>query len=423
MNQKIHIKTFGCSANQSDSEVMAGLLKEAGYKLVSSMEKADLVIINSCGVKHRAEIDFFREIDNAKKMKKKIIACGCIPSGNKKLIETKLRGLSVMDVNSIKEIAFMAEQTLKGKQIVLFGKNKIEKIGFPKERKNKVIAIVPIAEGCLGNCTYCFTKLAKGGLYSYPEDCILREIESALAQGCKEIWLTSQDCAAYGLDKKTNLARLLEKVCNIHGRFYVRVGMGNPNHILKILPELIKIYKNPKVFKFLHIPVQSGCNRILRLMNRFYKVRDFKKIITKFRKEIPNITISTDIICGFPCETDEEFKDSLKLIKWLQPDVINVSRFWPRPGTKAAEMKQLSGAAMKERSGKLSKLYGEIALGKNQEWIGKKCDVLIDETGTKGGLVARNKEYKPIVIKNKKLKLGSHLKVKINSTTKDYLIA
>lgn len=421
---RVYIKTFGCSANKSDSEVMAGLLTQAGHKIVSSVKNADLVIINSCGVKGRAEVDFFREVEAARKLKKKIIACGCVPSGNKSLVETKLKGISIVDINSIHRIAEAAEQTLSGKCIVLFGDNKIEKICLPRQRLNKIIAIVPISEGCVGACAYCFTKLAKGNLLSYSEEAILKEVRTALAEGCKEIWLTSQDCAAYGLDiGNTNLAKLLEKICAIPGDFYIRVGMGNPNHILKILPELIETYKNKKVFKFLHIPVQSGNNRILKLMNRFYTVEDFKKSVLEFRKQIKNLTISTDIICGFPTETDKEFEDSLDLIKWLEPDVINLSMFWPRPGTAAAGMPQLIGEVKKERSRKLTKLYEELALRINKKLVGREFEVLVDEKGSKGGFVARNLSYKPVVLKNEKLKLGSFHRVKIINAAKNYLFA
>jgi MiaB/RimO family radical SAM methylthiotransferase len=243
-----------------------------------------------------------------------------------------------------------------------------------------------------------------------------------LADGCKEIWLTSQDCAAYGLDANTNLSKLLEKICKIPGDFHIRVGMGNPNHIIKILPELIEAYKNKKVFKFLHIPIQSGNDRVLKLMNRFYTVGDFKKIVKEFRKQITNLTLITDIICGFPTETEKEFEDSVKLITWLQPDAINVSMFWPRPGTIAEKMKQLSGEIKKKRSREMTKLYHSVALDVNKKLVGKKFKVLVDEIGKKGGFVARNESYKPIVLKESKLKLGDSPQVRIISATKNYLI-
>ncbi|MCX6774912.1 MAG: tRNA (N(6)-L-threonylcarbamoyladenosine(37)-C(2))-methylthiotransferase [DPANN group archaeon] len=418
---KVYIKTFGCSANQSDSEIMAGLLEEAGYKLVDSVKKADLVIINSCGVKNRSEFAFFGEIEAAKKLKKKIIAAGCIPSGNRKILETRLKGISVIDVNSIKEIAEVAKRTLNGERIVLFGIGKVQKICLPRQRRNKVIAIVPISEGCLGKCSYCFTKLAKGNLFSYPEEAILQEIRDSLKEGCKEIWLTSQDCACYGLDRKTSLANLLDKVCKIPGKFYIRVGMGNPENILKILPELIRAYKNPKVFKFLHIPVQSGNNRVLKLMNRAYGIAQFKAIIARFRKQIRDLTISTDVICGFPTETEKEFKDTLNLITWLKPDVVNISQFWARQGTPAAKMKQVDGKVKQTRSKELTGLCKEITLIKNKLWIGKKCEVLVDEIGKKGGFVSRNKHYKPVILKEK-LKLGSFLRCEIADAAEKYLI-
>jgi MiaB/RimO family radical SAM methylthiotransferase len=207
----------------------------------------------------------------------------------------------------------------------------------------------------------------------------------------------------------------------IPGKFYVRIGMGNPDNILKILPELIKAYRNPKVFKFLHIPVQSGNNRILKLMNRAYTITQFKAIITRLRKQIKNLTISTDVICGFPTETEKEFDDTLNLIKWLKPDVVNISQFWARQGTTAANMKQADGRIKQERSARLAKLCNNITLTKNKLWIGKKCEVLVDEVGTKGGFVSRNEYYKPVILKEK-LKLNSFKRCKITSATEKYLI-
>jgi tRNA A37 methylthiotransferase MiaB len=197
--------------------------------------------------------------------------------------------------------------------------------------------------------------------------------------------------------------------------------MGNPDNILKILPELIKAYKNPKIFKFLHIPVQSGNNRVLKLMNRSYIIAQFKAIITKFRQQIMNLTISTDVICGFPTETEKEFQQTLDLMTWLKPDVVNISQFWPRPGTSAAKMKQVDGKVKQTRSRELTELCKEITLIKNKVWIGKTCEVLVDEIGKKGGFVSRNESYKPVILKEK-LKLGSSLRCKIADAAEKYLI-
>jgi MiaB-like tRNA modifying enzyme len=414
---KVHIETFGCSANQADSEIMAGLLDKAGYKLVGNAENADLVIINSCVVKGKTETHVLKEVAKSQKLGKKLILAGCMPQTG--IYASKLKDISVLGVFETERIVEAVKAVSAGKRISWLSTKKKVKPCFPRLRKNPIIAVVVISSGCLGHCTYCIVKLAKGELCSYSENIILNEVKTALKEGCKEIWLTSQDCAAYGSDIGTNLANLLERVLALKGDFMVRIGMSNPNHLMKNLDKLVELYKSPKMFKFLHIPVQAGNNQILKLMNRQYTVEDFKKIISKFKKEIPDITISTDLICGFPSETEKQFQDSLDLIKWLQPDTLNLNLFWPRPGTPAAKMRQLKPGIGRERTRKVTEVFEKNELEKNKSWIGWSGDILIDEKGAKGGFVGRNFAYKPIVVE--KAKLGEIVKVKIVNATNDYL--
>jgi len=189
-----------------------------------------------------------------------------------------------------------------------------------------------------------------------------------------------------------------------------------------MLPDLINAMKHEKMFKFLHLPAQSGSDDVLKNMNRFYNVGDYKEIVEGVKKEIPKITIATDIIVGFPGETDEQFEDSVKLIKKTMPDIVNISRFGVRPGTPAAEMKQLPTEVKKERSRELTKVVQETGLKRNQKWIGWEGEVLIDEHGTKNDFVGRNFAYKPVVVKGEH-ELGDVVNVKIKSATNSYLVA
>jgi len=215
----------------------------------------------------------------------------------------------------------------------------------------------------------------------------------------------------------------LKEIINISGDFKIRLGMANPNHILEFLDELIEVYKSDKIFKFLHVPVQSGNNEILKTMRRRYTVEQFKQIIEKFRKEIPNITIATDIICGFPGETEKQFDNSLNLIKEIKPDVLNRSRFWPRPKTEAAEMEnQIHGKETKKRSQLLTSIFNNTARMLNEKWIGWQGEIIIDEKGKDETMIGRNFAYKPVVV-NGKFKLGEKVKIKIKKITSHYLIA
>ncbi len=193
-------------------------------------------------------------------------------------------------------------------------KNSKPSLGLPKIPVNRIVGIVPINYGCLGSCSYCCVLFARGRLRSYRIDELVERIKCDLASGVKEVWLTSQDTACYGKDIAVSLADLLREVCRVEGEFFVRVGMMTPNYALEILDDLIQAYKDEKVFKFLHLPVQSGDDEVLRLMNRLYSVEDFRRIVNSFREKIPEITLATDVICGFPGESKEAFQQTVELI-------------------------------------------------------------------------------------------------------------
>lgn len=409
---KIYLETYGCSFNQADSEAMAGILESYDFNIVNDIEEADLIIINTCTVKGPTENLFFKRLDLIKKnlKNKKIIIAGCISQTDPE----KLQGYSLVGTNQIHNIAQAVEEEINDNHLVLLDQEAPNRLSLPKIRKNKIIEIIPIAEGCLGEpCSYCKVKDARGHLISYPINDIVKQARKAIAQGCKEIWLTAQDTGCYGKDIDTNLPELLKKITEINGNFFVRVGMMNPNHAIEFLDELIEAMQHDKMFKFLHIPVQSGNDEILYMMRRKYKVDDFMLIINK----IKNITISTDIICGFPTETEEQFNDSLNLIKEIKPDVLNISRFWPRPKTEAEKMDgQIDGGETKRRSRILTDVYLNIARMNNEKWLDWEGEILIDEKGKEGTFIGRNFAYKPVVVKGD-FELGEKVKVKINNVT------
>jgi len=406
MKEKIFIRTFGCSLNQSDSEQMAGVLTHAGFIIILKPEDADLIILNSCTVKGPTENSLFKEIKKWKN--KRLVIAGCIPQTDKE----KLKEYSLIGTKNLNQIVEVVQETLNGNltQRLTFKGN--PGLTLPRIRKNKNVGVIPISRGCLGSCTFCKTKAARGNLQSYPPNDILNLANEYLNEGANELWLTSQDCGCYGFDINTNLAELLEQLTKIPGDFKIRIGMANPDHILKILTKLIQAYKNKKVFRFLHLPIQSGNDLILTIMKRNYSVKEFKIVISAFRKEIPDITISTDIICGFPGETEEQFQDSLDLINWLKPLVLNISRFWPREKTPAAKMKnQLTSRLVKERSRKLHHLFRELGKKENEKELGRIKEVLIEEK-IKNGFVGRDENYRPIIL-HETAELGQKMNVKI----------
>lgn len=252
----------------------------------------------------------------------------------------------------------------------------------------------------------------------------MERVKIDLQEGVREIWFTAQDTACYGRDKGVTLFDLLDAVSRIERKFYVRVGMMTPNFALEILDDLVEVFQRKRIFKFLHLPVQSGDNDVLKLMERRYTVEDYKQIIERFREKIPDITIATDIICGFPGETPQAFENSLELIKETKPDIVNVSKFFPRPGTKASEMQELfvSPSEVKLRSKMMSELAMEMSLMNNRRWIGWRGEILVDEKGKAGSGVGRNFAYKPIVLENyASYPFGKFVTVEIVAATPTFL--
>ena len=299
--------------------------------------------------------------------------------------------------------------------------NEENKTVFPKKYSD-IIAPISISEGCMFNCSYCITTLARGNLRSFPISEIKKDVCFAVKNGCKEIQITSQDTSSYGIDRKKNLGKLLDEITKVEGDYKIRVGMMNPYTCKKNLEQIINGFKDSEIYKFVHLPVQSGDNEILEKMNRKYKVSDFIKIVETFRKNYPDITIATDIIVGFPTETEEQFKKTVDLLKKVKPDITNITRFSARPKTLAKKMKgRIKTETVKDRSKRLTEIVKDISCDNNKKHIGKKCNVLITKKGKEGSFVGRNEFYKPVVVKEN-VEIGDFYKVKIIDYGSTYLV-
>lgn len=419
---RIFIETFGCSSNQAESEIMAGLLEKAGSEVVNNIDISDVIIVNSCIVKGPSEQKLFSRLKQIQENypDKKLIIAGCAPEGIYNELKEIAPEASFVSTHHIKEITKAVADIQKGEIIELIGETKEIKLCLPKIRNNPVRNIVQIASGCNSNCSYCITRFAKGELFSYPKELIIKEISMAVENGCKEIWLTSQDNSCYGFDSDTNLPELLNSLPK--GKFLVRIGMMNPRNFLEkdFIKNLIEAYKSEKIYKFLHLPVQSGSDNILKKMNRGYKSKNFKRIVSEFRKEFPKLNLWTDVIVGFPSESKADFEKTLEMLKEVKPDYTNISQYGVRPRTKASKLKQISSEEKKKRSRIISELTREISLEKNKEWIDWKGKVLI--TDKKETWLGRNFAYKPVLINSKEKLLGKFINVKIIDATQTSLI-
>ncbi|RLG61245.1 threonylcarbamoyladenosine tRNA methylthiotransferase [Candidatus Geothermarchaeota archaeon] len=408
---RAYLRTFGCTFNKFDSELIKYALEKNGFKLVKSPEEADVIIVNTCGVKKQTEDRIISYLKKVEKFGKRLIITGCLPLINLKRLEKEIKFFAVTGPAIGEKIIDL----INGKAP---SNNLLRNDFFPSLSNRKygegIIHITPLCHGCLGNCSYCAVKFARGRLRSYPQDDIIRDIECAVRNGAKEIWITAQDTGSYGLDIGTDLISLLKKVDRINGEFFVRIGMMNPSRLPYIVDDLIVLFKESnKFFYFLHLPVQSGSPRVLRLMRRNYDPGQLLEYVKRIRKEVDEkFNIMTDVIVGHPGETERDFLQTIELIKELRPDVVNISKFFPRPYTEASKMPQLPSQVIKRRSVELTKLCNQISKKRNEKWIKWTGKVLIDEKGKNGTLIARNYAYKPVIIK-KKLKLGTIVSVEI----------
>ncbi|MCQ2816570.1 MAG: tRNA (N(6)-L-threonylcarbamoyladenosine(37)-C(2))-methylthiotransferase, partial [archaeon] len=419
--QKVHIKTYGCSHNISDSEYMMGLLYDYGYDIVDSIEASDIVIINSCTVKGPSQDAFITYITKSKKLGKAVVVCGCVPQADKNL--KGMEECSMLGLTQIDRIIEVVEETLKGNIVSLLQKKDLPSLDLPKIRKNSLIEIVPINMGCLGSCTYCKTKHARGKLISYEPEAIVKACENAWNNGAKEIWITSEDTAVYGRDIGTDLPSLMIKILkDIPKDVMIRIGMANPPYIMEHLDKMVKVLKHPNVYSFIHIPVQAGSNEVLDKMIREYNIEDFSYVCDYFLKKIPEITIATDIICGFPTETKENFEETLDLIKKYKFPVINISQFYPRPGTVAAKMKKVESQEVKRRSTAVANLfksyenYYHLADTEQLVWFHNIKDE--DKNKEQNLMVGHNKSYVKVLVKKDDSLLGKVAKVKVTGINK-----
>ena len=417
---RVNFNTYGCSNNFAETEIMSGLLKKEGYEIVKTPEEANLIIFNACTVKGNTSVtrDIKRITQN--NPDKKVIITGCITPDLIPDIKKIKKDISLLSTRNINQIAEVADNTLKGHVVESLEKNNHPKILLPKVRKNDIISIVPICSGCNSFCSYCSTKLVKGDTFSYPIKDIRREVENSIKDGCKEIWLTGQDTACYGKDINANLAQLLEELVKIDGDFKIRVGMMNPRNALLFADNLVKVMSDEKIFKFLHIPLQCANDRILSKMLRGHTYNQYAEFLDKFKKNIPDMTIATDIIVGFPTETEDEFKDTLNSIKKLDFDIVNISKFQPRPGTLAAKMPQLKREIINERSKRLTDEFRANSKDINNKWIGWQGKVLIDEKGKDGKMIGRNYAYKLVEVPYGNI--GDIIDVKIISADTFHLV-
>ncbi|MGV8174678.1 MAG: tRNA (N(6)-L-threonylcarbamoyladenosine(37)-C(2))-methylthiotransferase [Methanothrix sp.] len=410
---EFYIETYGCTANVGDSQNLSRALLEMGH-IPSSLDDADAVIVNTCAVTERSERKILRRLRLLQG--ERLIVVGCLPPAIPESIrDIRMLGCQgPLNASSARQISeYFINETKRSSQTSCLADHGLHKDG---DR----IAILNVAAGCNGSCSYCIVKKARGNLKSRSIDDLAEQAKELISSGAIELQITAQDTASYGSDEGTNLGQLRERLEKLPGDFMLRIGMMNPNSAKLIEDELIRAFKSPKVYRFLHIPVQSGSDKILQSMGRRYSASDFLDLVSSFRAVHPDLTIITDIIAGFPGETDWDFQESMRLIDILQPDKVNVTRFSARPGTPASRLYDMPDRIKKERSRIMTRLWLEIAEKRNRRYLGEVLEARITELGTYGSMKARAKNYLGIVVKGRP-RLGSSVRVLVEESNSFYV--
>ncbi|MDT7899384.1 MAG: tRNA (N(6)-L-threonylcarbamoyladenosine(37)-C(2))-methylthiotransferase [Sulfolobales archaeon] len=409
---RVYIETYGCALNRGDSAIMATVLSERGHEITENLNEAEVVIINTCAVRLETEERMKQRIRELRRTGKRLVVAGCLAGALPATVSALAPEASILGPQAVERIAEVVESPER--QVILEGTKAVK---VPRMFEGKIF-IVPIADGCAGECSFCITKLARRKLRSYPMREIVEAVKEAVAKGAVEVELTAQDTAAYGLDLggKVRLPDLVEKVAEIEGNFMVRVGMMTPEQAMSIVDGLVEALNMEKVYKFVHLPVQSGSDKVLKLMNRKYTIDEYKRLVKELRSKVPGLSVATDIIVGHPGEDEEDFQQTLDLMKELRFERIHLAMYSIRPNTVSAGLPQVPDSVKKERMKTAMGLYESIAYDIHSEYVGKTVEVLTTELGRKGSVIGRLRNYIPVVVKNES-SLGNWVKVVIEEAS------
>ena len=384
---KAYVESHGCTMNYGEGRAAESRMRAGGIEICLDPADADILLLNTCAVIEFTENMMMRRLRELDSLGKRIVVTGCMAPTRKSNILSAAPG------------AFICEPGDHEMLDALLGLNLDTDMDcWNSPGRNDVI--IPIAQGCLSRCTYCFSRIARPKLRSVEPEKIIREVKNSLVQGkVREILLSGMDSITYGRDRGTTLPRLIRSICAIEGDFMVRVGMMNPSLMMPLLDDLLDAYGSTKVYKFFHIPFQSGSDHILRLMKRGNTADQFVEIVKTVRRRYPDMTLSTDLIAGFPSETEEDFSRSLDIIRETEPDIVNVTRFSAREGTEAVKMTgKVPGWKAKEWSRRATTLRFEISAARNEELVGREMSITITEKGKNGSMIGRTGSYRQVIV-------------------------
>jgi tRNA-2-methylthio-N6-dimethylallyladenosine synthase len=391
MANKLHVITYGCQMNEYDSERVAGLLRERDYELTADEREADVILLNTCAIREKAEEKVFSRLGELKRLKAArphlvIGVMGCMAQLQQ---EQVLRRAPTVDLvfgsPAIARVGELVERARRERRPVLdTAEAPLVKITAKPAGAERLKAFVTVMEGCEKHCTFCVVPRTRGRERSHPPEVIVAEIEGLVAEGCREVTLLGQTVNAYGRDltPPTDLAELFRRVNDIEGLARIRFTTSNPyNLTAKLIRAMREV---DKVCEWFHLPLQSGADRILERMNRGYTRARYLELVEALREAEPTLALSTDIIVGFPGETEEDFAATVETVERVGYDNVFVFRYSRRPGTPAASMPdQVDDAVKADRNGRLLDVVQRVTGARSALLAGRTMEVLVDGTSRK----------------------------------------
>jgi threonylcarbamoyladenosine tRNA methylthiotransferase CDKAL1 len=396
---RVYIETYGCALAHFDTELMKASLRARGHLITEDPGEADVIVVNTCAVRLDTEQRIVKRIREIRRLypAKKLVVAGCLAAARPGLIARVAPEASMVSPQNSSMIWKAVESP---QRVILLGGER-DTSWIPKLGISWGVATIMIQEGCLGDCSFCITKKARRVLRSYEPRVIVETVRDLIARGAKEIRLTGQDTAAYGYDLpgKPTLADLVNTILErVPGDYRIRIGMMTPEQAMRIMDDLLNVYEDERVYKFFHIPVQSGSDKVLRIMNRKYTVSDYEALVGSIRSKFPDAMVATDIIVGHPGEDEDDFEATLDLVRRLEFDRVHVAQYTIRPHTRSASMPQLPDSAKKDRSRRLMRLVEEVGLKRHRRYVGLEADALVAGRAYRtGSLLARLDNYYPVI--------------------------
>ena len=385
-DKKVLVFTFGCQQNEADSERIYGMANAMGYTKTDDLDEADLIVLNTCAIRRHAEEKALSMLGRFKAIKRKnpdliVGVCGCMAAEEhiKDMLKTDFHYVTfTLEPNMLYKLPEILYRSITERKRSFIFSEDIGDIaeGMPTARHYGHKAWVSIMYGCNNFCTYCIVPYVRGRERSRNANDIISECQDLINAGCHEITLLGQNVNSY--KGEYDFAGLLEKIAMLDGDFIIRFMTSHPKDVSDRLIDVMKRF-SPKIAPYFHLPLQSGSNRILKAMNRTYNRDRFLEIVGKLRVAIPDICLSTDVIVGFPGETEEDFEDTLDILGRVEFDMVYSFKYSPREGTPAAKMaEQIPISILESRMERLLKIQDAISLRKNEAYVGKKVRVLVD---------------------------------------------